>query len=292
MDEHGVFAAVEKTAETDIKTESDNTENDISLSIDNGSSAAIRPASNTKYVLVPIATIGCGKTSLSLALTKLFGWGHIQNDDIPKTRGGAGRKFCEAIVKSLSNRRVSIADRNNHMKRERAQIFQDMADLLPTPDVKYIAMHFVHNGLVGKHEVRATTLRRVLVRGDNHQSIRAASDGQRKIAGIMDGFLHRFQPIDMSQSPDKEMFDLVINLTVNMSLKANLTKIIDAIMSKYPPLILERPSEQELEDAIKYAREYRPTIRKIMSAKDNIRRPMGRQQTTLSFKPAGRKTPY
>ncbi|KAK0845657.1 tRNA ligase, partial [Friedmanniomyces endolithicus] len=33
-------------------------------------------------VLVPVATIGCGKTTVALALRQLFGWGHVQNDNI------------------------------------------------------------------------------------------------------------------------------------------------------------------------------------------------------------------
>ena len=38
------------------------------------------------FILVPISTIGCGKTTIGLALTSLFGWGHIQNDDITGPR--------------------------------------------------------------------------------------------------------------------------------------------------------------------------------------------------------------
>ena len=41
--------------------------------------------------MVPIATIGCGKTTIALALVKLFGWGHFQNDNV-KAKKGRGKK--------------------------------------------------------------------------------------------------------------------------------------------------------------------------------------------------------
>lgn len=44
-------------------------------------------ASVTKdVILVPIATIGCGKTTVAVALGNLLGYGHIQNDNITGTK--------------------------------------------------------------------------------------------------------------------------------------------------------------------------------------------------------------
>ena len=33
-------------------------------------------------VLIPVATLGCGKTTVAYALEKLFKWGHVQNDNV------------------------------------------------------------------------------------------------------------------------------------------------------------------------------------------------------------------
>ncbi|KAK9237032.1 RNA ligase-domain-containing protein [Lipomyces kononenkoae] len=227
--------------------------------------------SEYKYVIVPVATIGCGKTTLSLALANIFGWGHIQNDNIPKGKSGAGRRFCEEIRETLRTRQVSIADRNNHMKREREQIYSDMTSLMPTEDVRFIAMHFLHEGSEGKDHVRSVTLKRVLARGDNHQSIQASSDTQKKVEGIMNGFLARFQSVDMNAHPDRDIFDLVINLEVDRPLEDNLRHIINKIAARYPAIIPEKPSDDHLRTAIQKALEYVPDTKKFMPSAKKIR---------------------
>ncbi|KAJ8098264.1 RNA ligase-domain-containing protein [Lipomyces tetrasporus] len=223
-----------------------------------------------KYVIVPVATIGCGKTTLSLALAEIFGWGHIQNDNIPKSKAGGGRRFCEEIRETLRTRQVSIADRNNHMKREREQIYSDMTSLMPTEDIRFIAMHFVHQGPEGKDHVREVTMNRVLARGDNHQSIQASTDTRKKVEGIMNGFLARFQSVNMNAQPDKGIFDLVINLEVDKPLEDNLKYIIDKISAKFPAIIPEKPSDEFIRNAIQKALEYVPETKKFMpSTKKN-----------------------
>ncbi|KAK9454959.1 RNA ligase-domain-containing protein [Dipodascopsis uninucleata] len=212
-----------------------------------------------KFVIVPVATIGCGKTTISLALAHLFDWGHIQNDNIPKGKGAA-LKFATALRDSLVDRQAVIADRNNHMCRERQQIYDDISRLFPIQNVKYICLHFLHEGNDGKERIRRITMDRVLNRGDNHQSIHAASDSPKLVESIMNGFLHRFQSVDMNRNPDKDIFNLVINIDVSDKLLTSLTHIISAIHKKYPQLIPEIPRTDVIEDAIDKASNYKPEI--------------------------------
>ncbi|GAO17749.1 hypothetical protein UVI_02033510 [Ustilaginoidea virens] len=74
-------------------------------------------------ILCPIATIGCGKTTIALAMSQLFGWGHVQNDDI----AGKGRppRFTKAVLDQLRDHPVVFADRNNATKVERKQFISD-----------------------------------------------------------------------------------------------------------------------------------------------------------------------
>src|SRR5262249_8690591 len=67
-------------------------------------------------ILVPIATIGCGKTTIALALTHLFGWGHIQNDNI--TGPKRPPRFTKALLDELDEHPAAFADRNNAQKHE------------------------------------------------------------------------------------------------------------------------------------------------------------------------------
>jgi len=82
-------------------------------------------------VLVPVATIGCGKTTVALALVKLFGWGHFQNDNI-ESRQRRPQKFAEAICALMTPHPVVIADRNNHQNERGSKLWTMSQDLFPT----------------------------------------------------------------------------------------------------------------------------------------------------------------
>lgn len=198
-------------------------------------------------ILAPIASLGCGKTTVALALVKLFNWGHVQNDNIPKQKNKP-KKFALDITNRLAAHPVVIADRNNHMRRERQQL---MDDLLPiVPDARFVALQYVHEPkgqlLPG---IRDVTRRRVLDRGDNHQTIRAGSQNPEEVIGIMEGFLNRFEGINTDREPDKN-FDQTIDLDVAASSRENLEKVVTSLHSFYPHLIKQVPTAQELDAAI------------------------------------------
>lgn len=205
-------------------------------------------------VLVPIATIGCGKTTLAVALTKLFGWGHVQNDNI-NARKGRGRLFAAAIGMELTSKSVVIADRNNHEKRERRQIFEDVSQI--APEARYVALHYVHERLdfptnVLRQQIVATTRRRVFARGDNHQTIQAASKSHKETESIMDGFLKRFEPLDVDCRPD-DSFDSHIDLDPEADSRVNLETVVTALNDLYPNLFEKLPTAEEYDEAIEAA---------------------------------------
>src|SRR5215469_8732791 len=150
-------------------------------------------------VLIPVATIGCGKTTIALALCKLFGWGHFQNDNI---QGGKNRpqRFVQAVCAQLASHPVVIADRNNHQKRERQQLIKDISETIPT--VTFVALHYVHEPS-NYNNIRQALRDRVMSRGDNHKTIQAQSDPE-KFFGVMEGFLNRFEPVDEDVPPDND----------------------------------------------------------------------------------------
>ena len=115
-----------------------------------------------KYIILPIATIGCGKTTVAQTLQKLYPyWGHVQNDDLPEGRHKL-EKECLKFLSSVSDasktirdeNNVLFVDRNNHMIKERASFFENMDSLKaeffgtdPTVEYKfhYIALNFLPN---------------------------------------------------------------------------------------------------------------------------------------------------
>ncbi|KAF2189426.1 tRNA ligase-like protein [Zopfia rhizophila CBS 207.26] len=212
-------------------------------------------------VLVPIATIGCGKTTLALALVKLFGWGHFQNDNVQAKKNRA-QIFANTICSLLATKPVVVADRNNHQKRERDQLITDISRAIP--ETRFVALHYVHDRS-NYDNIREATRGRVLTRGDNHQTIQAVSKGQDEIISIMEGFMHRFQPIDTSDSPD-DAFDLVIDLDPTVDSRENLEVIVGKLHETYPNLFGEMPNDAELDDAIEWAmNDYKPDFKMDLS---------------------------
>jgi len=236
-------------------------------------------------ILVPIATIGCGKTTVAIALTKLFGWGHIQNDNITG-KSGRPKQFVIQLSNALSLSPVVIADRNNHQKRERQQLFDDLSRVIP--ECRFVALHYVHDPKSEMlPEIRRVTQERVFSRGDNHQTIQAGSKSRDEITSIMEGFLHRFEPLDPHSEPD-EAFDEVINLDVLESSRHNLEAVVNGLRASYPKLIPEPPSPEALDEAIASAmNEYQVDLKHDLSFQSKNKNKGARNVAADPRKPSG-----
>ncbi|KAF2667942.1 tRNA ligase [Microthyrium microscopicum] len=200
-------------------------------------------------LLVPIATLGCGKTTIGIALQKLFEWGVFQNDNVT---GKARRpeRFVSQCTMELAAHPVVFADRNNHQKRERAQFIHDVQRIVPR--ATFVALHWVHNDN-NREEVRQRLRARVLNRGDNHQTIHPETMGKQEVIGIMDGFLSRFQSLDPESPPDCD-FDTIIDLDPLVDSRENLELIISRLSDEYPKLFpSDLPTASDLDDAIAFA---------------------------------------
>ena len=210
---------------------------------------------SNNIILVPIATIGCGKTTIGVALQQLFGWGLVQNDNIM----GKGRppRFTKEVLGHLEDKAVCFADRNNAQKHERQQILNDVQT--PHPEIRLVALNFVHTPeTISK--IREITQGRVLARGDNHQTIQAATD-KKKVVGIMEGFINRYEPFNPWSPPD-DGFDNVIDLDPTQDSRNNLETVIAQLHNLYPKLFGDMPSSEDLDDAINFSLvEYRPELR-------------------------------
>lgn len=220
-----------------------------------------------KFVFVSVATIGCGKTTVSVALQHLTGWGHVQNDNI---KSGGPKRFAADIKKILDEGNVAvIADRNNHKYAERKQLFDDIGHGCSSSsdfsDIKFICLNFLPSGPTD--ETWKVTRERVTNRGDNHQSIRDMDENQVKM--IMKGFVNRFQIVDRKKSPDN-MFDLIIDLDVTKGSRFNLMRILSAVRSKpvfQNSICLPEFTQQQIDEALDFAMNYKPTVTKIVKSK-------------------------
>ncbi|KAI4143318.1 MAG: hypothetical protein LQ341_002952 [Variospora aurantia] len=226
------------------------------------------PTSNgisKNVILVPVASIGCGKTTVAVALTKLFEWGHVQNDNITG-KANRPKQFVTQICNTLAVHPVMIADRNNHQRRERKQLIEDVSTIIP--DARFIALHYIHDPKPQLlPAIREVTQQRVLDRGDNHQTIQAGSKSRKDIISIMEGFLTRFEPVNPHMSPD-DGFDEIISLDIMASSRENLETVVNALHAYSPQLVHEVPDSADLDAAIEAAlNDYQPDIKHDLSFK-------------------------
>ncbi|KAF2486907.1 RNA ligase-domain-containing protein [Neohortaea acidophila] len=224
-------------------------------------------------LLATVATIGCGKTTVALALSNLFNWGHVQNDNIT-VKKGKPQAFATACVNALSNHSAMIADRNNHQKRERKQLLEDVSKVIT--NAHFVCLHYVHDRR-NYDRIREVTRERVLGRGDNHQTIQAGTKGSEEVVGIMEGFLYRFEPVNQDAQPD-DGFDLVIDLDPCVSSRENLETAISRLYVEYPKLFdgQEMPTADDMDAAIAAAtNEYTVDIKHEIKGRDDRRGQQG-----------------
>lgn len=208
-------------------------------------------------LLVPIATIGCGKTTLALALSILFGFGHVQNDDIIGKKGKI-KKFVQKLVEAFKHQRVVIADKNNHMYSERKDLIHLVSEL--SPGTRFIALYYHHfnkdaNSVSRKQEldkILNVTRTRVFARGSNHQTIDATLNEGKTALGIMNGFLTRFEPLDASKKPDN-LFEDIIILDPMKDSRVNLEIVVCNLHKIIPNYLTKMPTASEMDDAINCA---------------------------------------
>ncbi|GMG52723.1 unnamed protein product [Ambrosiozyma monospora] len=220
---------------------------------------------HNKYAIVPVATIGCGKTTIALILQKLYPdlVGHIQNDNLSNP---VKDKLEKGALELFIDKQIVVLDKNNHQFRERKQIFDNFAKLnkvIPKDKLKFVCLNFVSGSGAPDMDLWEVTKNRIIERGDNHQSIKAEGDG--KLAeGIMKGFINRFQPVNAKRQPDSA-FDLVIDLEVNANRSSldNAKMIVKHLREFASDLQLPEPTEGQFQKAFDDALKYKPTTTKI-----------------------------
>lgn len=225
-----------------------------------------------KYVIVPVATIGVGKTTVFHIISKLMGWPHIQNDNIGSS---LKKKMVDRALDALKTSQVVLTDRNNSLALERGQIFDHLAakkaKYLPANQpVKVIGVDFV-----GPLDDETTaklweiTWSRVVARGDNHQLLKADKDPVT-VERVMRSFIGRYQPVNTGADPDNQ-FDTVISLPLAPELSiANATTVLTSLHKLYPSIVPQIPLDTEIAEAYDDARAQKVTMEKLMALKQLV----------------------
>ncbi|ODV89847.1 hypothetical protein CANCADRAFT_17595, partial [Tortispora caseinolytica NRRL Y-17796] len=218
----------------------------------------------TKYVIMPIATIGCGKTTIGLSLCDLFRWGHVQNDNIPQSKGPAG--FHALILESLEKFPVVYADRCNHIVKQRETTIKAIREAAEAKyNVRFIAIQFhEYIGFSDAYKVISTTAQRIYARGDKHQSIQTSQMPEGAVEGLLKQFIGQYRPVAESEV---DYYDLVIKLPNIEDTEGNLKTIVQQIGAACPNVIPEIPDDEHMHEAFERALNYKPDFKKVIKTK-------------------------
>ncbi|KLT39031.1 hypothetical protein CC85DRAFT_288952 [Cutaneotrichosporon oleaginosum] len=206
-----------------------------------------------KWILVPVAVPGCGKTTVGTALADLFGFAHTQSDDIVSKKSTAG-KFKQNIVELLKTHNVVYADRNNHIDKHYTELAglpdeKQFAKALKPYDVRLVAIVWDIDAQP-YHRLLRLCSERVVKRGDNHQTLRPDRTVDAEHEAVVANFLHNFT------TPDASLFDKQIVIGIEDDQRTSLGKAVDGVVEV---LGLKRPSEEEIDAALAAAQAYKVT---------------------------------
>ncbi|KAF9292402.1 hypothetical protein BGZ68_006348 [Mortierella alpina] len=206
-----------------------------------------------RTVIIPIATIGCGKTTVSVALSKLFGWAHVSSDDFHHFRKSAGQRFLKEIVNQLKTNTVVIADRNNHESIHRQRIMDEVVAAFPK--TRFVALFWSHDDLP-LSRIRELEVERVRSRGSNHQSL--IPEYCPEFESIIQRFLKTFEPFNPMGKPDSN-FSCVVECKVGEESATFVKRIVDEfaipVLGVGSPGNAAAPSPESIKEAVRYAME-------------------------------------
>ncbi|KAJ2799160.1 tRNA ligase, partial [Coemansia helicoidea] len=207
-----------------------------------------------RVLLMPVATVGCGKTTVGLALSALFDVGHVQNDDITTKKNPRGA-FHRSVLSALDRHTFAFADRMNNTGDMRLTLTAAVREELP--GCRVVALYWPHDRATDEAILAATTAR-VIARGENHQSLTPGRTPNFR--GIMQGNLRRFEPLEPESTSDG-LVDDVIELDPLADAATNLQTAVDGLCALFPE-VLQPPSPEDMALALETALQYKPTVRK------------------------------
>ncbi|KAI0634683.1 RNA ligase-domain-containing protein [Trametes polyzona] len=195
-----------------------------------------------KVIIVPVAVPGVGKTSVAVALSYLFGFGHVQSDDIQAKK--AAPVFIKNVADALKKNRVVIADKNNHLKQHRDQL-REVAQRFDPP-ARLLALNWSFDlPLAMIHRICGD---RIVQRGDRHQTLVADTESKTH-ESVLWQFLNKAEELTDAEA------DVVVTMDVEESLEDAVTRAVDACV-KY--LGVEKPDQEKMGQALAAARAYEP----------------------------------
>ncbi|KAJ3823990.1 RNA ligase [Lentinula raphanica] len=201
-----------------------------------------------KTIIVPVAIPGCGKTTVSVALAHIFGFGHTQSDDVRAKK--AAPVFLKNVQKLLDDHDVVIADKNNHLRQHRIQLREITQKV--TPPVRLLALNW-SLASYPPSTVHRICGDRVLSRGDNHQTLRADVSKSRAHEDVVWSFITGTEDLAPAE------VDAIVDMDLEEAFPSAVNRAVDGVCKE---LGLPKPTAEKIAEGIEKATGYKPTIKK------------------------------
>ncbi|KAH3669184.1 hypothetical protein WICMUC_005023 [Wickerhamomyces mucosus] len=203
-----------------------------------------------KYVIIPVSTVGCGKTEINICLNKLLpGSKIVKNSDYSHSSS-----FYSACVHALllDGINVVILNKNNHRSFHRSQVLSAFQKALgDNYDIKYICLDYLSDTDQTSSNFKDIAKSSISRRSGKEGNISGNEYSDAKVASIIDHFTKDFQKLDIS-SETNESFDLVLKLKpFEPEYHNNLKKISKELNETYPDLLPSIPDDKKLEELLK-----------------------------------------
>ncbi|KAL5476920.1 TRL1 [Sanghuangporus weigelae] len=246
-----------------LATEDEKMDVDVPLDEDKAKKRAKPEKKFGKTIIVPVAIPGCGKTTLAVALVHLFGFGHVQSDNIPGKK--AAPEFVKRVKKELDTHDVVIADKNNHLVQHRLSLRDAVKDV--EPPVRLLALYWpiAEKPRAMVHRICSD---RVLQRGDNHQTLRPSDTDVAHHESVLWMFIQNTQELAAEGEVDE-----VVEMPLEDDggdgggdMEESLARAVDACVRI---LGCRRPSGEEVGAALARARGYKVSEEEKRSVESN-----------------------
>ena len=236
--------------------------------------AAARFSFSFRTFCVLIFSFNAGKTSVSVALAHIFGFGHIQNDDVYSTKP---LPLARDVYHLLHEHDVVIADKcvislqsqfllnysydsNNHLKVNRQYLRDEGSKFLQT--VRLLALNWSFDQPPAAiHRICSD---RIQQRIDNNPTLPAdsSSHSHEDVTWL---FINTAQEL----TPDE--VDNVVEMKVGESMEESVKRAIEGCVSV---MGLEMPSDAKIQEGLEIAKNYVPPV-KIPEEKKSVVRCYG-----------------
>ncbi|KAJ3121937.1 hypothetical protein HK100_012184, partial [Physocladia obscura] len=181
-----------------------------------------------KIIILPIAIVGLGKTTLGSGLKFLFhnALAEVQSDNYKKKQ-----QFLKAVVASLEKKDVVYADRNNHLDMHRLEVASQVRQVYP--GARILAVEWdVKNKNVPNTAASQKSIEGILARGERHQTLTPKK--KPDFQSIVDRFFKEFTPADDSEgSFDTKSLDARVIIPLDSLISDRVKIVCDAVGWKF-----------------------------------------------------------